>query len=95
MLFGIIAFLACCNDIAFGGSTAPGYGDDMVHGQVFGSGRSPAIMADSFGTSSFPPLGIAEFPSPAPLSVHIFFGQIIGKRFHSRHFLAFERQTGP
>lgn len=39
-------------------------------------------MADAPGEAAFPPLGIAEFSGLAPFSVHFFFRQIIGKRFH-------------
>ena len=82
MFFGIVAFLAGCNDIAFGALAAPGYGDDMVHSQFFRRSGAPAVMADSFGTAPLPPLGIAEFSGLAALFVHVFFCQIIGKWFH-------------
>ena len=82
MFFGVVAFLAGCNDVAFGTSAAAGYGNDMVHGQFFGRRGAPAVMADPFGTSSLPPLGIAQLPGLAALFVDIFFRQIIGKWFH-------------
>ncbi len=90
MFFGVVAFLAGSNDITFGASATPGYGNDVVHGQFFGWRGAPAVMANPFGTSSLPPLGIAEFPGLATLFVDIFFCQIIGKWFH---FLIFKCQA--
>ena len=82
MSFGIVAFLTSRNDVAFSALTAAGDGHDMVHGQFFGWRRAIAVMADTFGTATFPPLRVAEFSGFAPFPVHFFFCQIVGKWFH-------------
>ena len=82
MSFGVVAFLARCDDVAFCAPAPTGYGHNMVHGQFFGWRRAAAVVADTSGTAPLPPLRVAEFSGLAPFPVHFRFGEIIGKRFH-------------
>ena len=92
MFFGVVAFLAGCNDIAFCALTTAGDGNYMVHGQFFWSCRTATVMADAFGTAALPPLRAPEFSGFASFPVHFFFCQIVGKRFHFLYLLI-KRQT--
>ena len=87
MFFGVVAFLTSRNDIAFCASAAPGDGYDMVHGQFFGSCRVAAVVAGTFGAAALPPLRASEFSGLASFPVHLFFCQIVGKRFHFSYFI--------
>ncbi len=82
MPFGVVAFLTRRNDVAFCASATPGNGYDMVHGQFFGSCRATAVVAGAFGATALPPLRASEFSGLVPFSVHFFFCQIVGERFH-------------
>ena len=86
----VIAFLAAWHHISLACPAAPGDGYDMIHGQLFGRDRTPAVVAHAFCTSAFPPLGSPEFPCfPAfPFDVRFFQpkGKGVCQRL-SRHFL--------
>ena len=82
MPFGVVTFLTRRNDVAFCASATPGDGHDMIHGQFFGSCRVAAVVAGAFGAAALPPLRVSEVSGLAPLPVHFFFCQIVGKRFH-------------
>ena len=83
MSFGVVTFFACCNDVAFSALAAAGDGHNMIHGQFFGRRSAAAVMADTFGATTLPPLRASELSGFAPFPVHFFFSQIVCKRFHS------------
>ena len=57
--FGIVALLAAGSHVAFGRLAPPGYGHDMVHGEISGCKRTLTVAAHSFGKTAPPPLGFS------------------------------------
>ena len=79
LLFPDVALLAAGNDVPLDGSSAACNRNDMVHGQISGRGRTPAVMADPLCATAFPPLAGPKFAGFLPLSSDLGFIQIIGK----------------
>ena len=87
LFFGIVALLASGDHVPFGGLSASGNGHNMVHGQLLGRDRAPAVVADALGTASFPPLGVPKFSGLAALPFDVFLLQIICKWLHMSFYL--------
>jgi len=73
LLLSVIALLAAWHHIAFDGFTAPGDGNDMVHGELSSWKISYAIVTFTFGKPTFPPLTFSQFSRLAALAFEITF----------------------
>ena len=80
----VVAFFAARRHVAFGAFAAPGYGHDVIHGQVFGRKGPAAVMASTFGQSAFPPLRFAQGSGLVALPFLVVCTEIIGEGFYVR-----------
>jgi len=64
-----VAILTAWDHVPFGTLSAPGNGDQMIHGELTCWELTPTVVAYPFGTFPFPPLGRAQFSRLFALTV--------------------------
>ena len=79
LFFHIVARFTARNHVSPGAFAAAGNRNDVIHGQLFGRRRAPAVITFTLCHLAFPPLGFPEFPGLAAFPFQIRFFQIIGK----------------
>ena len=77
LFFLIITCLAGRNEIPLGAFATPGYGYNVIHGQLFGGRGLATIVTDALGTTSLPPLRSAQLTGLATLGFYMRLVEVI------------------
>ena len=59
-MLGCITLLAAGDQVSLGGTTSPGQGDHMVHGEIFDADPATAVMTDAGSCFLLPPAAFAQ-----------------------------------